>query len=152
HTARSEWGPAKYPCVPGHEIVGHVKSVGTHVKKFKVGDTVGVGCMVDSCRTCVSCREGLQQYCDNGLTGTYTSATKDRGYTKGGYSSYIVVDESFVLNIPKNLDLAATAPLLCAGITTYSPLRFVGVGKGDKIAILGLGGLGHMGVKLAASF
>lgn len=152
HTARSEWGPAKYPCVPGHEIVGKVRAVGNQVTKFKVGDPVGVGCMVDSCRKCSSCQEGLEQYCENGFTGTYNSPDKEGSYTKGGYSSHIVVDQRFVLNIPKNLDPAAVAPLLCAGITTYSPLRHVGVQRGDKVAILGLGGLGHMGVKLAASF
>lgn len=152
HMARGEWGPTEYPCVPGHEIVGHVRAVGQNVTKFKKGDTVGVGCMVDSCGTCGSCKEGLEQFCDNGFTGTYGSPDKHGGYTKGGYSNFIVVDERFVLNIPKNLDLAAVAPLLCAGITTYSPLRYVNVGKGDKIGVLGLGGLGHMGVKLAASF
>lgn len=152
HTARSEWGRANYPCVPGHEIVGTVRTVGAAVKKFKAGDIVGVGCMVDSCRTCGNCREGLQQYCEKGFAGTYDSVTSDGGYTKGGYSNHIVVNEGYVLTIPKNLDLAATAPLLCAGITTYSPLRHVGVGKGDKVAVLGLGGLGHMGVKLASSF
>ena len=152
HTARSEWGPTQYPCVPGHEIVGRVHAVGANVKKFKVGDTVGVGCMVDSCQHCANCEEGLEQYCLNGFTGTYNSSTKDGSYTKGGYSNFIVVNEHFVLNIPKNLDLAATAPLLCAGITTFSPMRHVGVKRGDKIGILGLGGLGHMGVKLAASF
>ena len=151
HTVRSEWGPAHYPCVPGHEIVGIVKSVGEGVSKFKVGDKVGVGCLVDSCKTCGSCKEGLEQYCENGWTGTYNSQTKG-GYTMGGYSSDIVVDERFVLSIPDNLDSAAASPLLCAGITTYSPLRHVGVGKGDRVAVLGLGGLGHMGVKLAASF
>jgi uncharacterized zinc-type alcohol dehydrogenase-like protein len=152
HTARSEWGPAHYPCVPGHEIVGRVKHVGAQVKKFKEGDTVGVGCLVNSCGGCASCKEGLEQFCEVGFTGTYDSETKDGDYTKGGYSSHIVVDERFVLSIPKNLNLAATAPLLCAGITTYSPLKHVGVKKGDRVAILGLGGLGHMGVKLAASF
>ena len=152
HTARSEWGPAKYPCVPGHEIVGRVREVGSEVSKFKVGDQVGVGCMVDSCQSCGSCDEGLENYCENGFTGTYDSNVADGSYTKGGYSDLIVVDQRFVLNIPENLDLAATAPLLCAGITTYSPLRHVGVGKGDKVAVLGLGGLGHMGVKIAASF
>lgn len=152
HTARSEWGPASYPCVPGHEIVGKVRQVGSAVTRFKSGDTVGVGCLVDSCRRCSSCKEGLEQYCENGFTGTYNSSAPDGDYTKGGYSSHIVVDERFVLSIPKNLDLAATAPLLCAGITTYSPMRHLGVGAGDKVAILGLGGLGHMGVKLAASF
>jgi len=153
HTARSEWGPAKYPCVPGHEIVGRVKAIGSSVEKFKVGDAVGVGCMVDSCRDCKPCREGLQQYCEKGMTGTYNSPVKyEGGYTKGGYSNHIVVDQNYVLRIPQNLDLAATAPLLCAGITTYSPLRHVGVGKGDRVAVMGLGGLGHMGVKIAASF
>lgn len=152
HTARSEWGPTPYPCVPGHEIVGRVSAVGTKVNIFKVGDKVGVGCLVDSCRACASCKEGLEQYCEVGFVGTYGSTTPDGDYTKGGYSNHIVVDQRFVLKIPDNLDFAATAPLLCAGITTYSPLRHVGVGKGDKVAILGLGGLGHMGVKLAASF
>lgn len=152
HTARSEWGPAKYPCIPGHEIVGKVRAIGNEVKKFKLGDTVGVGCMVGSCRECKSCKEGLEQYCDQGMVGTYDASLPNGDYTKGGYSTHIVVDEYFVLNIPKNLNLAAAAPLLCAGITTYSPLKHVGVKKGDRVAILGLGGLGHMGVKLAASF
>lgn len=152
HTARSEWGPTKYPCVPGHEIVGRVRAVGNEVKKFKAGDKVGVGCMVDSCRECASCKEGLEQYCEKGMTGTYGSPAKDGDYTKGGYSTHIVVEERFVLKVPENLDFAAVAPLLCAGITTYSPLRHVGVKRGDKVAVLGLGGLGHMGVKLAASF
>ena len=152
HTARSEWGQAFYPCVPGHEIVGVVTAVGSKVSRFKVGDRVGVGCMVDSCRTCASCNEGLEQYCENGFTGTYNASTPDGDYTKGGYSNYIVVDQRFVLRLPENLDLASSAPLLCAGITTYSPLRHVGVGQGDRVAIMGLGGLGHMGVKLAASF
>lgn len=152
HMARSEWGPTKYPCVPGHEIVGTVREIGPQVTKFKVGDDVGVGCMVDSCRKCGSCVEGLEQYCESGCTGTYDSPIPDGAYTKGGYSQHLVVNQHFVLKVPKNLDIAATAPLLCAGITTYSPMRYVGVGKGDKVAILGLGGLGHMGVKLAASF
>jgi alcohol dehydrogenase (NADP+) len=152
HTARSEWGPALYPCVPGHEIVGRVREVGSKVSRYKAGDTVGVGCLVGSCRSCGSCQEGLEQYCEKGWTGTYNSPVADGGYTRGGYSDLIVVDQNFVLKIPENLDLAATAPLLCAGITTYSPLRYVGVGKGDRVAILGLGGLGHMGVKIAASF
>ncbi|NCN27288.1 NAD(P)-dependent alcohol dehydrogenase [bacterium] len=152
HTARSEWGPALYPCVPGHEIVGHVQAVGSKVTKFKAGDKVGVGCMVNSCGTCGSCKENLEQFCEKGFTGTYNSPLPDGDYTKGGYSNHVVVDQGFVLSVPDNLDLAATAPLLCAGITTYSPLRHVGVGKGDKVAILGLGGLGHMGVKIAASF
>ncbi len=152
HTARSEWGPALYPCVPGHEIVGRVKEVGKEVKSYRTDDLVGVGCLVDSCQKCGSCKEGLEQYCENGWTGTYNSPTKEGDYTKGGYSNLIVVNEKFVLSIPKNLDLAASAPLLCAGITTYSPLKHVGLSKGDKIGVMGLGGLGHMGVKLAASF
>jgi uncharacterized zinc-type alcohol dehydrogenase-like protein len=122
------------------------------VNNFKIGDIVGVGCLVDSCRTCPTCSQGLEQYCENGWTGTYNSPLANGDYTKGGYSTKIVVDQRFVLQIPKNLDLPAVAPLLCAGITTYSPLKHVGVGKGDRVAILGLGGLGHMGVKLAASF
>lgn len=153
HTARGEWGPTPYPCVPGHEIVGKVRAVGAQVQKFKVGQTVGVGCMVGSCQNCASCKEGLEQYCETGFTGTYgAKVAYEGGYTKGGYSNHIVVNEKFVLTVPENLDLAAVAPLLCAGITTYSPLRHVGVKKGDRVAILGLGGLGHMGVKLAASF
>jgi uncharacterized zinc-type alcohol dehydrogenase-like protein len=152
HTARSEWGPAFYPCVPGHEIVGIVKQVGAEVRNFKQGSRVGVGCLVGSCQKCNSCHQGLEQFCENGFVGTYNSALTDGDYTKGGYSSFIVVDEKFVLNVPENLDLAATAPLLCAGITTYSPLRYLEVGQGSKVGILGLGGLGHMGVKLAASF
>ena len=152
HTARSEWGPTPYPCVPGHEIVGRVRRVGSAVTRFQVGDAVGVGCLVDSCRTCSSCHEGLEQYCEQGWTGTYGSSLPDGSYTMGGYSQRIVVEERFVLQIPENLDLAATAPLLCAGITTYSPLRYLGVGKGSRVGVLGLGGLGHMAVKLAASF
>jgi len=151
HTARSEWGPTIYPCVPGHEIVGKVVSVGDHVNKFKVGDVVGVGCMVDSCRDCQYCKEGLEQYCEPGMTGTYNSPDKHfpGNLTFGGYSESIVVDENFVLRIPENLDLAATAPLLCAGITTYSPLRHWNVGPGKKVGIVGIGGLGHMGIKIA---
>lgn len=150
HTARSEWGPAKYPCVPGHEIVGHVTRVGAEVSQFKVGQHVGVGCLVDSCRTCINCQAGLEQYCTGGSTGTYNSADKNTGgHTLGGYSSSIVVDQGFVLRIPEGMDLAAAAPLLCAGITTYSPLRHWKVGPGMKVGIVGLGGLGHMGVKLA---
>ncbi|SMF27361.1 NAD(P)-dependent alcohol dehydrogenase [Pseudobacteriovorax antillogorgiicola] len=152
HTARSEWGPAQYPCVPGHEIVGIVRDVGSNVTRFKAGDKVGVGCLVDSCRTCPSCEEGLENYCENGFTGTYNSTDRHGGYTKGGYSNFIVTDQRFVLSIPENLDLAATAPLLCAGITTFSPLKHVGLKKGDKLGVLGLGGLGHMAVKLGASF
>ncbi|HEU4902501.1 MAG TPA: NAD(P)-dependent alcohol dehydrogenase [Flavisolibacter sp.] len=150
HTARNEWHSTIYPCVPGHEIVGKIVSVGNHVKKFKVGDFAAVGCMVDSCRECDYCKEGLEQYCEVGNTGTYNSPDKYLGtQTYGGYSESIVVDEAFVLRVPKNLDLAATAPLLCAGITTYSPLKHWNVGPGKKVGIVGIGGLGHMGVKLA---
>ncbi|MBB6130840.1 NAD(P)-dependent alcohol dehydrogenase [Mucilaginibacter lappiensis] len=151
HTARSEWGPTIYPCVPGHEIVGKVVSVGDHVSKFKVGDVVGVGCMVDSCRECEYCKEGLEQYCEPGMTGTYNSPDKNLpgNPTFGGYSESIVVDENYVLHIPENLDLAATAPLLCAGITTYSPLHHWNVGPDKKVGIVGIGGLGHMGIKIA---
>jgi len=151
HTVRSEWGPTTYPCVPGHEIVGKVVSVGEHVGKFKVGDTVGVGCMVDSCRECQYCRKGLEQYCEPGMVGTYGSPDKHGAgpVTYGGYSERIVVDEAFVLRISDNVDLAATAPLLCAGITTYSPLRKWKVGEGQKVGVVGIGGLGHMAIKLA---
>ncbi|MEZ2238128.1 NAD(P)-dependent alcohol dehydrogenase [Microcoleus sp.] len=149
HTARNEWQNTTYPCVPGHEIVGRVVKVGAHVKKFKEGDTAGVGCMVDSCRTCANCEEDLEQFCDN-VTFTYNSPDKHvGGMTFGGYSDSIVVDEAFVLQVPKNLNLAGVAPLLCAGITTYSPLRHNNVTKGQKVGVVGLGGLGHMGVKLA---
>ncbi|MGN7726815.1 NAD(P)-dependent alcohol dehydrogenase [Luteimonas sp. 22616] len=151
HTVRSEWGGTLYPCVPGHEIVGRVSAVGGDVSNFKVGDTVGVGCMVDSCQHCASCAEGLEQYCENGFTGTYNGATKDApGHTLGGYSQRIVVDDRFVLKIRHPQEhLAAVAPLLCAGITTYSPLRHWNVGPGQKVGIVGIGGLGHMGVKIA---
>ena len=150
HTARNEWGNTVFPCVPGHEIVGTVTRVGSEVKGFKAGDVAGVGCLVDSCRTCSNCKDGLEQYCENGFTGTYNGPDKHLGgMTMGGYSSHIVVDQDFVLHIPKNLDLAAVAPLLCAGITTYSPLRHWKVGPGQKVGIVGLGGLGHMGVKIA---
>jgi alcohol dehydrogenase (NADP+) len=150
HTVRSEWGSATYPCVPGHEIVGRVVKVGKDVNKFKEGDTVGVGCMVDSCRTCANCKDNLEQFCEKGTIFTYNSPDKHTGgITYGGYSDSIVVDKEFVLKIPENLDLAATAPLLCAGITTYSPLRYHNVSKGQKVGVVGLGGLGHMGVKLA---
>ena len=151
HQARDEWGGAIYPMVPGHEIVGRVTKVGANVKKFKTGDLVGVGCLVDSCRTCASCREGLEQYCENGWVGTYNSLDKKGEPTYGGYSDHIVVDEAFVVRVPENLDLKAVAPLLCAGITTYSPLRHWNVKAGDKVGVVGLGGLGHMGVKLAAA-
>ena len=150
HTARNEWHGTLYPCVPGHEIVGRVVRVGSQVKKFKVGDAAAVGCMVDSCRECDYCKEDLEQYCAGGNTGTYNSPDKHLGtQTYGGYAESIVVDEAFVLRVPDNLDLAATAPLLCAGITTYSPLKHWGVGPGKKVGVVGLGGLGHMGVKLA---
>jgi uncharacterized zinc-type alcohol dehydrogenase-like protein len=150
HTARNEWRDSVFPVIPGHEIVGVVTSVGSGVTKFKTGDKVGVGCLVDSCRTCAACNDGLEQYCDNGFTLTYNSPEKViGGRTFGGYSDKIVVDQSFVLRIPEGMDLAATAPLLCAGITTYSPLRHWKAGPGMKVGIIGLGGLGHMGVKLA---
>lgn len=152
HFVRGDWGPIPYPAVAGHEIIGRVTSVGAEVTKFKVGDTVGVGCLVDSCRSCPSCAEHLEQYCTNGFVGTYMSEDPILGGpTYGGYSSAIVVDQDFVLRIPTNLDLAAAAPLLCAGITTYSPLRHWQVGPGSKVGVVGLGGLGHMGVKLAAA-
>ena len=150
HTVRNEWHGTTYPCVPGHEIIGRVIKVGAKVEKFKAGDIAGVGCLVDSCRTCGSCEEHLEQFCDKGAIFTYNSPDKHSGgMTFGGYSESIVVDEAFVLQVPGNLDLAGTAPLLCAGITTYSPLRYHGVTKGQKVGIVGLGGLGHMGVKLA---
>src|SRR4028118_342421 len=150
HTARNEWHGTTYPCVPGHEIVGRIVSVGDHVTKFKVGDIGAVGCMVDSCRECEYCKEGLEQYCVPGATQTYNSPDKHLGtQTYGGYSESVVVDEAFVLKVPENLDLAATAPLLCAGITTYSPLRHWNVGPGKKVGVVGLGGLGHMAVKIA---
>ncbi|TYQ27643.1 NAD(P)-dependent alcohol dehydrogenase [Pseudanabaena sp. UWO311] len=150
HTVRGDWGGATYPCVPGHEIVGRVVKVGKDVNRFKEGDKVGVGCMVDSCLTCANCKDNLEQFCEKGTIFTYNSPDKHTGgITYGGYSESIVVDKEFVLKIPKNLDLAATAPLLCAGITTYSPLRYHNVTKGQKVGVVGLGGLGHMGVKLA---
>lgn len=149
HTARNEWQNAVYPVVPGHEIVGRVTSVGAEVKTFKVGDLAGVGCLVDSCRVCEDCTDGLEQYCDHEVF-TYNSPDKHTGkMTYGGYSNQIVVDEHFVLHISDKLDLAAVAPLLCAGITTYSPLKHWKVGVGSKVGIVGLGGLGHMAVKLA---
>lgn len=150
HQARNEWGNSVYPVVPGHEIVGRVTQVGEHVKKFKAGDMAAVGCMVDSCGHCPQCVQGLEQYCDEGATFTYNSPDAHLdGVTYGGYSESIVVNESFVLRVPENLDPAATAPLLCAGITTYSPLKHWKVGPGQKVGIVGLGGLGHMGVKFA---
>lgn len=151
HTVRSEWAGTLYPCVPGHEIVGHVSAVGDEVTGFKAGDAVGVGCLVDSCKHCASCDEGLEQYCENGFVGTYNGPTADApGHTLGGYSQRIVVDQRFVLKIRHPAEqLAAVAPLLCAGITTYSPLRHWQVGPGHKVGIVGIGGLGHMGIKLA---
>jgi uncharacterized zinc-type alcohol dehydrogenase-like protein len=150
HTVRNEWHSTVYPCVPGHEIVGKIVSIGSEVTKFKTGDVAAVGCMVDSCRHCDYCREGLEQYCEEGNTGTYNSPDKHLGtHTYGGYSESIVVNEAFVLRVPDNLDLAAAAPLLCAGITTYSPLKHWNVGPGKKVGIVGIGGLGHMAVKLA---
>ncbi|WP_277981787.1 NAD(P)-dependent alcohol dehydrogenase [Sphingomonas phyllosphaerae] len=152
HQVRGEWGGTLYPCVPGHEIVGHVTAVGGEVSRFKVGDTVGVGCMVDSCQHCASCDEGLEQYCTGGgFVGTYNGPTADApGHTLGGYSERITVSDKFVLKISHPEEqLAAVAPLLCAGITTYSPLRHWGVGPGKKVGIVGIGGLGHMGVKIA---
>lgn len=150
HTARGEWAGVQFPCVPGHEIVGEVIAVGGEVTRFEVGETVGVGCMVDSCLRCEPCRHDLEQYCEVGFTGTYNGPEQDTGAnTYGGYSDRIVVREEFVLRIPPTLDLAAAAPLLCAGITTYSPLRHWKVGPGQRVAVVGLGGLGHMGLKLA---
>lgn len=150
HQARNEWNNTLFPVVPGHEIVGRVSAVGNHVSRYQVGDLVGVGCMVDSCRSCPSCGEGLEQYCENGFTGTYNGEDRQTGATTyGGYSTDMVVDQDFVLRVPENLDPAGVAPLLCAGITTYSPLRQWGAGPGKKVGIVGLGGLGHMGVKLA---
>jgi uncharacterized zinc-type alcohol dehydrogenase-like protein len=150
HTVKNEWHGTIYPCVPGHEIVGRIVSVGNHVTKFKVGDHAAVGCMVDSCRECEYCKEGLEQYCEQGNVLTYNSPDKYLATaTYGGYSESIVVDENYVLRVPGNIDLAASAPLLCAGITTYSPLKHWNAGPGKKVGVVGIGGLGHMGVKLA---
>ncbi len=150
HFARSEWGEIPYPAVPGHEIVGHVESVGSAVSDFHIGDAVGVGCLVDSCQTCASCAADLENYCENGNTGTYMGTEKETGRpTYGGYSDTIVVDHRFVLRMPAGVDLASTAPLLCAGITTYSPLRHWNCAPGMRVGVVGLGGLGHMAVKLA---
>lgn len=150
HTVRNDWQNSVYPVIPGHEIIGRVVEVGNDVKQFKVGDLVGVGCLVDSCQTCDSCKDDLEQYCENGWTGTYNSEDKHLGgRTYGGYSTSIVVDKKFVLRIPENIDEKGAAPLLCAGITTWSPLSHWKVKKGDKVGIVGLGGLGHMGVKFA---
>lgn len=150
HTAHNDWGGTIYPAVPGHEIVGKVTSVGSEVTKLKVGDLAAVGCLVDSCGECDSCKHDLEQYCLNGFTGTYNSHDKHlEGVTYGGYSERVVVDEHFVLKVPANLNLPAVAPLLCAGITTWSPLRHWNVNKDSKVAVVGLGGLGHMAIKLA---
>ncbi|GMT99567.1 NAD(P)-dependent alcohol dehydrogenase [Corallococcus caeni] len=149
HTVRGEWGGTTYPIAPGHEIAGIVTQVGAGVKKHAVGDRVGVGCMVDSCGDCTSCRKGEEQHCLKGMVGTYGAVGRDGQLTQGGYSTHIVVTEDFVLKIPEGIALDAAAPLLCAGITTYSPLRRWGAGPGKKVAIVGLGGLGHMGVKFA---
>lgn len=155
HAKNNDWGNAKYPIVPGHEIIGKVTEAGAKVSKFKVGDIVGVGCMVDSCQTCSACEDDLEQFCENGMTGTYNGKDRIGGaesdHTFGGYSSSITVNEKFVLSIPKNLDLRAAAPLLCAGITTFSPLNHWKIKKGDKVGVVGLGGLGHMGIKFAAA-
>lgn len=148
HQARDEWGGSMFPMVPGHEIVGTVVQAGSAVTQFHVGETAGVGCFVDSCRTCPACREGLEQYCEAGMLLTYSGRDKDGQPTQGGYSTQIVVDEQYVLRIPSELSPAGAAPLLCAGITTYSPLRHWGVGKYHKLAVVGLGGLGHMAVKI----
>lgn len=151
HTVRDEWGAKTYPLIPGHEIAGVVTRVGAGVTKHKVGDVVGVGCLVDSCRECSPCKDHLEQFCEKGMIGTYGSTDKDGTMTQGGYSSQIVVDQDFVLRMPKNLPLDAAAPLLCAGITLYSPLVHWKAGPGKKVAIIGMGGLGHMGVKIAAA-
>jgi alcohol dehydrogenase (NADP+) len=153
HMARNEWGQTIYPVVPGHEIVGRVTALGEDAKKFRVGDTIGVGVMVDSCRQCVNCRQGLEQYCIKGMVGTYSAHDLISGeITYGGYSKQIVVDEDYALTLPDKLPLAAVAPLLCAGITTYSPLRHWKVGKGHKLGVVGLGGLGHVAVKFGVAF
>ncbi|MDN6180948.1 MAG: NAD(P)-dependent alcohol dehydrogenase [Halomonas subglaciescola] len=150
HIAQNDWGTTRYPLVPGHEIVGKVTHVGNDVTRFAPGDLVGVGCMVDSCRSCQACAEGVEQYCLNGVTMTYGNDDRhDGSMTQGGYSTDIVVSEAFVLRMPDGIELSSAAPILCAGITTYSPLRHHGVGKGHKVGVIGMGGLGHMGVKLA---
>ena len=152
HAAKNDWGNAKYPLVPGHEIVGKIIEVGDKVKNYKKGDLVGVGCMVDSCQKCEACEENLEQFCEKGMVGTYNGKDKHSGErTFGGYSTSIVVREEFVLKVPENLDIKAVAPLLCAGITTFSPLNHWEIKKGDKVGIIGLGGLGHMGIKFASA-
>ena len=152
HQAREEWGAALFPMVPGHEIVGTVTNVGTSVTKFKVGQKIGVGVFIDSCRNCKNCKKGLQQYCLEGMTGTYNGYERNsQTIAFGGYSNYFVIDEDYAVRIPTHLNLAGVAPLLCAGITLYSPIRHWNVGRGSKVAVMGLGGLGHMGVKFAAA-
>jgi uncharacterized zinc-type alcohol dehydrogenase-like protein len=155
HAKNNDWQNAIYPIVPGHEIIGKVVETGSEVSKYKKGDIVGVGCMLDSCQTCSACEDDLEQFCEKGMTGTYNGKDHiggaDSAYTFGGYSTSITVQESFVLSIPKNLDLKAAAPLLCAGITTFSPLNHWNIKKGDKVGVVGLGGLGHMGIKFAAA-
>ncbi|WP_426120618.1 NAD(P)-dependent alcohol dehydrogenase [Kocuria sp. LHG3120] len=151
HTVNGDWGPQHYPLVPGHEIVGTVAEIGPEVTGHAVGDRVGVGCMVNSCGQCTNCRNGDEQYCAEGMVPTYGGADRDGTITQGGYSTHVVVDAGFVLSVPESLDFAAVAPLLCAGITTYSPLRRWGAGPGRKVAVVGLGGLGHLAVKIAAA-
>ncbi len=150
HFAQNDWGVTQFPVIPGHEIIGRVTAVGSDVTDYKVGDTVGVGCMVDSCRSCSACESGLEQYCLEGMTATYNGEDRyDGSITYGGYSDRVVVSERFVVKVPEKLDPASAAPILCAGITTYSPLRHYGVRPGDKVGVIGMGGLGHMGVKFA---
>jgi uncharacterized zinc-type alcohol dehydrogenase-like protein len=152
HQVKEEWGPALFPMVPGHEIVGIVTEIGGGVTKFSVGDRIGVGVFIDSCRDCEPCRNGLQQYCDNGMTGTYNGYERDgKTIAFGGYSNGFVINEDYALRIPENLEMSGVAPLLCAGITLYSPIKYFKVGPGMKVAVMGLGGLGHMGVKFAAA-
>lgn len=152
HQVREEWGPALFPMVPGHEIVGVVSEVGSSVKKFKIGDRIGVGVFIDSCRKCAPCKSGLQQYCDEGMTGTYNGYERDgKTIAFGGYSNGFVIDQDYAVTIPSNLEMSGVAPLLCAGITLYSPIKHFKVGPGMKVAVMGLGGLGHMGVKFAAA-
>ena len=152
HQVKEEWGPAIFPMVPGHEIAGTVTAVGSQVQRFSIGDRIGVGVFIDSCRECKNCRAGLQQYCSKGMTGTYNGFERDGVSTAyGGYSNNFVIDEDYAVRIPDNLDLSGVAPLLCAGITLYSPIRHWRVGPGSRVAVMGLGGLGHMGVKFAAA-
>jgi uncharacterized zinc-type alcohol dehydrogenase-like protein len=152
HQVKEEWGPALFPMVPGHEIVGLVSEIGSEVSKFKVGDRIGVGVFIDSCRQCQPCKSGLQQYCHNGMTGTYNGYERDgKTIAFGGYSNGFVINEEYAYTIPSNLEMAGVAPLLCAGITLYSPIKYFGVNSGSKVAVMGLGGLGHMGVKFAAA-